>query len=79
MIPLKEPFQLHQNTDVLDAATVGEVETFGEVGLQVGFDLLIGFLTLHTGGHVGWWTGGGTSGQVHAGLSIIQHQEVLPG
>lgn len=45
-IPLKEPFQLHQDADVLNAATVGKVETFGKVGLQVGFDLLIRFLTL---------------------------------
>lgn len=52
MIPLKEPFHLHQNTDVLNAATVGKVETFGKVGLQVGFDLLIRLLTLYTGGHV---------------------------
>lgn len=46
MIPLKEPFHLHQDTDVVNAATVGKVETFGKVGLQVGFDLLIRLLAL---------------------------------
>lgn len=46
MLPLKEPLQVHQDADVLDAPTVGKVEPLGEVGLQVGFDLLLRFLTL---------------------------------
>lgn len=45
-VPLKEPFHVHQDADILDAPTVGEVEAFGKVGLQVGFDLLLGLLTL---------------------------------
>lgn len=45
-VPLKQPFGFHQDTNVLDATTVGKVEALREVGLQVGTDLLTGLLTL---------------------------------
>ena len=40
LLPLKEPSGVHQDAHVLDAPTVGKVEPLGQVGLQVGFDLL---------------------------------------
>lgn len=44
--PLKQPFWFHQDVDVLDATAVGVVQPFGQVLLQVRFDLLLRFLTL---------------------------------
>lgn len=46
--PLKEPLRLHQDVDVLNAAAVGIVQPLGQVGLQIGRELLVGPAALVT-------------------------------
>lgn len=44
--PLKQPFHVDQDVDILNATAVGKVEALRQVGLQVRLDFLVRLLTL---------------------------------